>query len=285
MKFDNDEHFSKNISYLKEIFFNKLNGSFSWGRFSLYLRAISENTANPVLEKKDYDLALKIEAFILATDLLDDLMDGDNPDFNALPNPVYLTRRFIDYSLRSIYDCLETFEIKALFTHALRKSLSSQEQDMRNKLTLNSLELDYFTGGVDRSVYLLDAIVQISLKSKSKELFAFSYFFAASNQIKNDLVNIFSDSSSDLLDKKATLPIIKGLEAAKSGNSRIYRYFVNYFIHDDLGCFDPIRKFILNSGAIEYCQFVSNQCKNQSHQLLTQSFPKSRDTIDRFYHL
>jgi len=284
MKFDNDTHIKENISYLKEIFFNKLKGSFSWGEFSLYLNAISKNTDITALVQKDYDFALKIEAFIIATDCLDDLMDGDNPSFNALADPVCFTRKFINYSLRSIYDCLDSLKTKELFTHTLRKSLSAQEKDIKNKLTLNSSEMDYFTSGIDRSVYLLYAIVQISAKKKQKDLFAFSYFFAASNQLKNDLANIISDSGSDLWDRKATLPVIKGLEAARHGEPKIFRYFINYFVHSDLSYFDHIRKFICDSGAIEYCQYVSNQCKKESYRCLNKSFPNSESVIEQFYH-
>ncbi|WP_440895407.1 hypothetical protein ACS127_12675 [Amphibacillus sp. Q70] len=222
----------------------KFKRKFSWGIFFLYLRSMSKAD----LDITDWNLATQVELFIISTDILDDIMDKDSDllaythsEMQTCKEIIYVTLNNLGYKLRK--NELNVLEINLML------SLSYQFLDLFNTIDIYGLETDYFSIGTNKSVYLGNAIVQLAWEEGKLEITEFSKFFALSNQINNDIENIVSKKASDLVQHKATLPIIKAFHAADTDELNI----LNDFFSDNNNCsLEKVRQIIINSGAIEY---------------------------------
>lgn len=276
-----------NIQYYRKYITSKLNKHFSWGLFSLYLSQISSYRRCSSVSEKSVRLAASIERFICDTDLLDDLMDKDNDEFNKLSDNKEFVLEFLRCDLMQIYDILNNdLDKKDYFTHNLKLSLDAQMTDRANKLTQKSKPQDYFTKGVYRSVYLMNAVVYISIERSHKCLFPFSYYYATASQIENDVLNLLNKKSSDLKEIKATLPILITYEVAQSRkNKHIVRCFSELINKEDLSVIPELKQYILKNGIIEYCRWIALGCKNRAQNSLNQCFPFSKTLISEWFQL
>lgn len=272
--------FKFEIEYLKMKLAQKMENESTWGMLFLCLREISKNQE---LSDEDCNLALAIEFFMQSTDFIDDLMDKDNSDFNQLPNRHLFTKKFLKYSLARVFDQIKTYRKKEIFTANLWKSLIAQIIDVNDCVNWKMTEENYFFEKVDRSFYLLNSIVQLALLSEEDKMGLFSYYYSVANQIQNDVANILSHVSSDLKDRKPTLPIIKGIQSAKTNNDDIVKKYYDYVEYGELEHIDLIRDYILSSGTIEYCRYISQEFDMLAFHELKTNYPKATDRIDFFY--
>lgn len=276
-----------NIQYYKNHILTKLNHYFSWGLFSLYLYHISSSENVNKVSDKQLQQAVYIERFICDTDLLDDYMDKDNPSFNQLSHKKEFISEFLRCDLMHIYDLLNTNIMKKnIFTYNLSLSFAAQVSDITNKLTTESQPQDYFTKGIYRSVYLMNAIVQISVEKNSKHLFPFSFYYATSSQIENDVQNLLDNIDSDLTSTKATLPILVAYKNAQlAKNTPIIKHFTNLIERKDLSVIPEIKQYIFENGIIEYCRWLALNCKCEAKHHLDISFPQSKQLISEWFQL
>ncbi|WP_133965274.1 hypothetical protein [Eubacterium limosum] len=276
-----------NIQYYRKYITSKLNKHFSWGLFSLYLSQISSYKKHFSVSEKNIRLAASIERFVCDTDLLDDFMDKDNDEFNKLSDNKEFVLEFLRCDLMQIYDILnKDLDKKNHFTYNLRLALNAQIIDTINKLTQRSKPQDYFTKGVYRSVYLMNAIVHVSINKYPKNLFPFSFYYATASQIENDVLNLLNKKSSDLIKIKATLPILITYEIAKSKKSHyILHCFSELINEENFSVIPELKQYILENGIIEYCRWLALNCKHKAQNSLKQCFPLSNSIIDEWFQL
>lgn len=245
----------------------KFKGKFFWGIFFLYIRLIKKKS----LDYNDWVLASKIEIFIICTDILDDLMDGDSSFLENTIQEVLICKEAMYTILDSIIHNLDV-GIATVFEENLLLSLAYQFLDLTNHIERNYPELEYFSEGVGKSIYLVNAVVQLALEATFLQKINFSSSFAIYNQIENDIENIYSRKISDILQNKATLPIIKSFQAVNSDELDL---LVRFFFERESINPENIRKIISNSGAIEYSRYIRNEYRVNSRDQLYNLFPKS----------
>ena len=288
MFFENDFILRQNLDnesfcYLEKYFNKKVNSKFSWGAFSFLLNNIF-SSKNLLQMDISYGYAGKlyfIELFIMATDFLDDLMDKDNIEFEALQEKKYFVSFMLEYSLSKLLNYFKLKKQKDVFINNLNSSLTSQIVETESKISINSCEKFYYSNIVNRSFFLMNSIIQISGELPALELMIFSYFFSIAAQIKNDIYNILGDQNSDVINKKPTLPIIKVLDFSKTkDNSMLYKILYEYINDSGFNDYNKIRNLIIDYGILEYCNFISNKCYKYSINYLVTKYPQKNRQIN-----
>lgn len=260
--------------YLENVFATKVNNIASWGVYTFLLSAVKSkgNSTKQVMKNAFY-----IELFIIATDFVDDYMDRDNPEFSQLDNPKMLTFNLLRFALNNLSKCIPTRFFNAFLKH-LASSLNYQSLESKSRLFLSSEEDTYFRYNILRSVYLVHAISEIVLLESKKDLFRFSYMWAGFNQIQNDIRNILSEHSSDLISKKPTLPIVRAFEDIDQ-TDEIYPLYFSYINDHEFHEFKRLQVFIENSGSIEYATMLSKICFQRAMKYLHAVYPNSENNI------
>lgn len=276
-----------NIQYYKQLLVSKLNGtncSFSWGLFSLYLYCISSEKALDSLTKENFLFASTIERFICDTDILDDIMDNDNHILNNLSKKNQFFREFLRCDLLEIFNTI-TYNSEKRYEFALNLylSLKAQVSNVSDFLSLDSCLQDYFSKVVDRSFYLMNAIVQISVSQPNKNLLPFSYYYAVSSQIENDVQNILKKNPPDIIALKPTLPILISLNLAKNNDS--LELFDMLIKKRDNAIVESVKNSISNNGILEYCRWIALKCKEKAQNELNQLYPRSKKYIQEFFNI
>lgn len=266
--------FKNNFIVLEKILLTKLKKSFSWGIFSNFIYRIGQNESQSLTIDKNLEYLLSIESFIIATDALDDVFDGD---VSLFENDKTFIIQLFKYNFRKILSNINNYEAKLIFKKNINLALKHSTDEitiLSSEFFLN--EMDYFKKNIATSTFLMNAIVQISLPNPINGLFVFSYFFGIANQLDNDIIGIFERGShSDLAKFKITLPFIKAYNEAKQKNNSIYTKMRSYLLERNTYYIGDIQNYILGSGAIEYCRFIQTNCINKSFELLHQYFPMS----------
>lgn len=263
--------------YVKHIFQKKILKTGSWGVFSSLLMQVQIRKSP---SKQMMKSAFFIELFIIATDFVDDYMDGDNEAFNDIQDRRRITIQLLNFALEQLLELLPA-NIKRHFMSNLESSLTHQMLESKYQLYFSTSEAFYFRHTIERSVYLIYAMVIAILKTAQKEVLQFSYFWGAYGQIENDIDNIEKGSFSDVLERKPTLPIIKAFESISSDNA-FYDVYFSYIIGSDKKETQNIAKYILNSGAIEYSRMLSNKCYLKALKILSDLYPGSERMIKEF---
>ncbi|AYW51025.1 hypothetical protein C7H83_11355 [Tetragenococcus halophilus] len=148
--------------------------------------------------------------------------------------------------------------------------------DLKNTIKKESTEAEYYSISVNKSVYLVNAITQLAWLEAKQEVSNFSKYFSIANQINNDISNLSSAIPSDVAQFKATLPIVMTVNRIQSNT------VLKYFFERDTTYFTNVCKTITESGVIEYCRYVSNECYNKAYKSLDYLFPNSERQIQAF---
>lgn len=184
-------------------------------------------------------VAAAIEILALATDILDDLQDDDNPEtpwqeideaivLNITPALFLLSKKILDQ-----LDLPNYPEINEVFYYSIFQSMIGQHSDLTNDC--NSIE-DYFNVVIKKSTSLValscllgTIMANANMKQQSiiKQLGEKIGLIA---QLKNDLNDLYTwDKKSDFRQKKRTLPILYMLEIDESSIIRDYYLSTNSF--------------------------------------------------------
>ncbi|MDN6836011.1 MAG: class 1 isoprenoid biosynthesis enzyme [Lactococcus lactis] len=271
--FKNDKISQKLI---KKYITSKRNSRFSWGILFLYLRSIHLCDLKENVQTTDIQLATNIELFIISTDILDDLMDKDSSLLTYSQTDYEASRQIVGKTMLSLKKNLKKTKIWLVFKHNLKSSLNNQLLDLQNTINKKSTEVEYYTTGVNKSVYLVNAITQLAWEEETPKASSFSKYFSMANQINNDISNFSSIAPSDVTQFKATLPIVVAVTRISS------EAISKYFFEKDANYYDDVCKCITGSGAIEYCRYVSNECYNKAYKSLDKLFPNAKSQIHAF---
>ncbi|WP_177184632.1 polyprenyl synthetase family protein [Sporolactobacillus nakayamae] len=246
---------------------------FTWAEFYYYSSLIFESSDEQQVSHVACSSA--IELLVLATDILDDLTDEDNQgeilSKLTYPQAVSLSSILLMESFHIIGKYKSPHSLQAV-VRQLRAAAYGQADDLSFKISHNHIptEQEYFkhidrkSSSLTRLVFHLNAPVEeIPLWNE------IATYIGYSGQIGNDARDVFDDTKNDLRDKKATLPLIKAIEASQAKDGG---WLLNQLISSDLGInhdeLMTIREYIKRTGAIKYCEILAEIYLNKSIQLL-----------------
>lgn len=230
------------------------------------------------------NLINKLNIFFVCSNLLDDIMDKDNEDIENIENlnkefPVYLKR------LLSSIDSNLSKEEFSVFIDYVSKSLHYQHIESNSLLTIDTTEDDYFSLYVKRSVCLLQAAVPFNRHNSLNSLYVATKYLAFFGQIKNDIEDLRGQKSSDLLNSRPTLPLIKAIEfAVTEKNDEMVKQIL--FINEKNYCqssYDSIIKFIYEKDILEGCAEIALYFFDKARKELIIHFPLKEEFINSFF--
>ncbi|MBL1231060.1 polyprenyl synthetase family protein [Enterococcus sp. BWB1-3] len=265
------------ISSLNE----KAKSEFLWGKLYLFLSQISSKQRNI---EQEHVLASNLELFMIASDIIDDLMDKDNFNFNRLNEPVHFGITMIFETLFTLTHEIKGEDVKKTFLNNIKESLFYQYSDMSNTVCFGQDEEAYFSLSVKKSIYLVNAVEQLAFQEEELSIKTFSKYFAIASQISNDIKDVMKDDSYDLTNRKATLPIIKGIEAYTKYNNKENNNKINaYFFEKNDNLYEEIRLLIIESGSLEYSNFLVSEYYQKAYDSLCNCFPNSHKEINALF--
>jgi len=265
-----------------KIFSNQEN-SFSWGLFFMHVSSLtaSEDTCNRSL----YAIAAAIELLILATDIVDEIIDDDNDLMKSmsLPEAIIISNAL----LIDAFDLILKYTPKALHAaltnvfQQLKTACNGEWQEL--KLTIKSTipsEQDYFRVIRQKSSSLIQLVCALAHPKQPELLSRVATNIGVAGQLKNDANDIFLDSKTDLIRKKATLPVIKAIEfSLETDNGLLLKKFHELTQHNK-ALKEEIRNYIKNTGAIDYCIILSNLYIKQAVDELCKIFPHKQTELN-----
>jgi competence protein ComQ len=147
-------------------------------------------------------------------------------------------------------------------------------------------EADYFALVEKKSVPLIRMIFELNdARRSSYSLWEkAAKYIGYAGQLENDAKDILRDTKSDLLHKKATLPLIKAIEFSKEKDQGWLLGQIDQLdaSQNDKKRLMNIREYIKRTGAIDYCLILSNVYLNKSIQLLRDSDVQRAETLIKF---
>lgn len=266
---------------------------FTWGEFCYYVSSIFCNHSAYQEKEKQIAYSGAVEFLILATDLIDDLADNDFKKDSELTMPQMLTisnmllmeafYMFLKYSTADSSD-----EYSSVIRN-LRTAALGQWRDLSFTVSKQiPSEDDYFALIGQKSVSLITLIFELNGTEKKTKWEDIVKYIGYSAQLKNDASDILLDSKSDLVHKKATLPLIKAVEfSVKKDRGWLLtqiRQLDDY--GDKKNRLQKIREYIKKTGAIDYCLILSKIYHSKAIQLLRGYGPlDEKHTQELLYYL
>ncbi|MCL1632081.1 polyprenyl synthetase family protein [Sporolactobacillus sp. CPB3-1] len=247
---------------------------FTWAEFYYYVARLFDERD----ESKTSQIVCSaaVELLLVATDILDDLADQDSKgeilSSIAVPQAINLSNILWTNGLALINEQGGHHSLTVAIQQ-LKKAAYGQFTDLyftidrNNKLT----EADYFAHINQKSVSLTKMVFLMQHLPKKTNAFwiQIANYIGWSGQIGNDTRDLFDDTKNDLYDKKATLPIIKAIEASQKKGDR---WFLDALTSTDFSknglTVSKIRMYIKQTGAVNYCTILSEFYLNKAIQLI-----------------
>lgn len=244
---------------------------FTWAEFNYYVSSIFDDGSDR--ETARIACSAAVEGLILATDILDDLTDQD-------PNGDILTKlsqsQAVTLSSVLLMESLHLIDqynkhALPLVMNQLRRAARGQVLDLSFTFRPEHMpnEEDYFNLISLKSVSLTRLVFQLNQQEDYLFWDQVATLIGYSGQIRNDINDIFNDTKNDIIENKATLPLIKAMEASQSkdGNWLLNQMRSVHSIKDQ-GKLKMIREYIQKSGAIDYCTILSKIYLNKAIKML-----------------
>ncbi|WP_404996500.1 polyprenyl synthetase family protein [Caldifermentibacillus hisashii] len=280
------QYFTIKLLHGKGKIYNEAEDHFNWGEFSFYIGQFIGHEKNLV---NQIGIAAGVELLLLASDIIDDLADGDRKgDIHKILGQ---SKALI------LSNALLTESVSLLLTHSsvppgkqllnvinnLRNACNGQWSDLAFIIgeTIPTEE-DYFKLIDQKSVSFVRLIFGLYQADQDPILEELATYIGFSGQLQNDVKDILSDESNDLIYKKATLPLIKAIEySVEKDQGWLLRKIKK--LDPDLAnqkLLDEIRSYIRSTGAIDYCLVLAKLYNNRAKQILTQNFPFKREYVE-----
>jgi competence protein ComQ len=269
-----------NMLHLKGKIFNNDQTYFSWGEFFAYVSSFSFDEDTCIESVIAH--AAAIELLILATDIFDEISDYDQSDeiisqlsigeaitiANALMMEAF--QLVLNYSKTDMHQRL------SIIFHNLKNACNGQWKDLHFVISEHvPTEEDYFYIIKQKSSSLVRLVCELSDINNQNIWEPISAYIGIAGQLKNDAKDILSDYKSDLINKKATLPLIKAVEySLQKDNGWLLKKLNQLNTHDNnLILKQEIKNYILKTGAIDYCFILSKLYMNKAIEELIKNFP------------
>lgn len=264
------------LSHISMEFKKKQQDKVNWGNHLRFLQ-------NLVGKKEDQYLGTIVEVFIILTDIIDDIMDDDNPNISQM---LKMNRSELSETLFLAFTAIRVHIPKVqfgFFVDNVTNSLLVQYEEDQYKVSKDSNEKEYFYL-INRSVYLMQSLVYLVDSSPSEVLLQATKLVAYNAQIENDINDLEKHRSFDLIDRKGTLPIIKTIEWANKNED--FLFLEKFAQLNRKSVNDEMYNFILHSikdsGSLEYCKLLSLSFQSKAVEMLVKEFPNKETLIREF---
>ncbi|MEL3959183.1 class 1 isoprenoid biosynthesis enzyme [Caldifermentibacillus hisashii] len=280
------QYFTIKLLHGKGKIYNEAESHFNWGEFSFYIGQLigyEKNLAHQI------GIAAGVELLVLASDIIDDLADGDyKGDIHKIlgqSKALILANALLTESVSLLLTYSSVPPGKQLLNviNNLRNACNGQWSDLSFIIgeTIPTEE-DYFKLIDQKSVSFVRLIFGLYQADQDPILEELATYIGFSGQLQNDVKDILSDESNDLIYKKATLPLIKAIEySVEKDQGWLLRKIKK--LDPDLAnqkLLDEIRSYIRSTGAIDYCLVLAKLYNNRAKQILTQNFPFKREYVE-----
>ncbi|MCM3410011.1 polyprenyl synthetase family protein [Metabacillus litoralis] len=285
------QHFTIELLNDKGKIYSDSENRFTWGEFSFYVYSLMENEKNLIIQT---GIAAGIELLILATDIIDDLVDRDQKGaFHKIlsePNALTLSNALLmeSFHLFLTYSGDEQIKKLSIIIHSLQNSCNGQWRDLSFIVGDNiPTEEQYFQLIEQKSVSLIFLIFGLCHAEQDPILQELASCIGYSGQLKNDARDILSDNSNDLIHKKATLPLIKAIEYSMEKDQGLLLHKLKQLDTNkvDLELMCELRDYIRNTGAVDYCLILAKLYINQAKVILNQCFPDKKEYTEKIIRL
>lgn len=268
-----------NLLHMKGKIFSQENDSFSWVQFYLYVSALTVNA--DTCNRSSTAIAGALELLILATDIVDEIVDNDNDLLKTmtLAEAITISNVLLMESFQMILENSSSNQYPQLgstFKH-LKSACNGQWEDL--KLVVSESipsEEDYFDIVQLKSASLIQLVCSLAYPANPQRLQRVATNIGIAGQLKNDAYDIFTDTKTDLIYKKATLPVIKALEfSIEEDNGSLLEMFHN-LTNENAKLKNEIREYILKTGAKDYCLILSKLYIKKAIDELYSIFPNKQ---------
>lgn len=239
---------------------------FSWGLLYIHLRQLcTKNSEVPPIEE-----AASFELLGLATELLDDILDGDNPAINRITPQDFLFF-YTEILLRASYT-LGAQEGDSKGLHLIEGALKGEWADTHRTVSPGITEAYYFDHTVKKSTAFFKFIAYHAARHSNRftELEEVMECIAQITQIANDLKGIYCTEKKDIETLAPTLPLIKYIERDPEAHYGLLLSF-----HSKNIPYDTLIESIEASGAIDYCVYIMNTYKRHLIELIDTHFSRA----------
>lgn len=284
-------HYTLELLHGKGKICNGAESHFTWGELSFYVCLLMGHEKNLVNQT---GIAAGIELLMLATDIFDDLVDLDRKgDFHRIleePEALTLSNALLIESFHLLINHSGKEPIKELsiVIHYLRSACNGQWRDL-SFIAGDTIptEQHYFQLIEQKSVSFIRLVFSLYQTEKDSILEELATCIGFSGQLKNDSRDILSDTSSDLIHKKATLPLIKAIEYSMEKDQgylleKLKKLDANRI---DQKLLNEIRVYIKSTGAIDYCLILAKLYINRAKVILNQNFPEKKEFAEKLIKL
>ncbi|API88424.1 hypothetical protein BKP56_03525 [Marinilactibacillus sp. 15R] len=238
----------------------KTNDALTWKKYYLLL----EELLNVESNNKLVDL---VEQLGLLTDLIDDLMDKDKPEYFYLIKHTQELSKYLWTTLEKIKILVPQSNFKK-FVDCITQSLVVQSAEDHYKLNESSSEDDYYYL-VQRSIKLMQSFIYLIDPKPSWTLLKAIEYLAIKFQIMNDLNNFNKELPSDFLNNKGTLPLLKLLTYAQKQNKKEMLHLLIHSSYEERkGNIEEIKNALSEYGIQTYGQMLAISYSNRARDLL-----------------
>lgn len=275
-----------NMLHLKGKIFNHDETYFSWGEFYAYVSSFrfdEDTRAQSVIAH-----AAAIELLILATDIFDEISDHDQSDEIigqlSMGEAVTIANALMMEAFRLIllYSKTDMYQKFAIIIYELQNACNGQWRDLHFIISERiPTEEEYFFLIKQKSASLVKLVCELSDIHNQNIWESIATDIGIAGQLKNDAKDILSDYKSDLINKKATLPLIKAVGYSLEKDNGWLLKRLNQLKANDHNSMQEIKNYIRKTGAIDYCFILSKVYMNKAIEQLTNYFPEKHLQVSR----
>jgi competence protein ComQ len=261
---------------------------FSWGEF--YAHVSSFHWDEDTCKQSIMIHAAAIELLILATDIFDEISDQDQGDrmINRLTigEAITIANALMMESFRLLLKCSpkHTYDKFTVIIDELQNACNGQWKDLHFVISDTiPTEEDYFLLVQQKSASLVKLVCTSSHIQHQDIWGPIANCIGIAGQLKNDAKDILSDDKSDLMNKKATLPLIKAMEySLKKDRGWLLKKLCQLKANEPCSSLlFEIKNYIRKTGAIDYCFILSKLYINEAIKQLSTHFPEKHILIHR----
>lgn len=238
---------------------------FNWGKYTEVLQVTLGKEINK-------DIIVEVQDFIIATDLIDDLMDEDRMDINDI---LVKSKIELNHFLLNTLNNLKKLVHKQCYNNFekhISRALHYQKLENKYKLSIDSKEADYYCL-VKRSTFLMQSIIFLADSSPPDHLMKAIELISIIGQIDNDISEFKLDIPYDLLDSRGTLPLIKTIEWAKKNNRKdlVNEILETNRLNHTINKLNALKMNINNGPGITYCYLKKLSLENEAKKILKEN--------------
>lgn len=242
---------------------------FSWSELYLRIHGLGNDSSKPF----SVELAADLELIAFSSQVLDDILDEDNKEFEQSIGRANMMILFTEILLTSLHR-LQSFDskkINQIYVYLLQ-ALQSEWMDVNCSLLDEMDDETYIQNILPKSSAVFKLVAYYADEPNIEFWDEFFTYASLRLQLSNDLAAIYNLKKSDLKKLKPTLPLLKVLDI-QDEHTRFKRshFFLTYAL--GLEQIKNLHKKIEESGTLEYCRLLQALYQEKCTVMLRERFP------------